>query len=579
MGWIRKFVYFTVLADREEIAELSSYDRSIIYASCVRQTLGAAFTFLVFLYACSTIMPLWISIVIATVLALIIFFLDQAIIGSEWTMHRDFSRHWLINGPVSFVVKLVQLLPRIAYAVAIAWFMATLAEIAIQSRAIDRVLNERTSANNSVYFERTDELALQHDTALMAINTEISELEATIRTRSDPSAAQTIVLLEAEVQDAADTIVTLSGNVTALRNQVMLEQAGVASLQSRVTNLVGKISANRELMSAEVDDPTRCGTPGAEFCRGDRWRELRDTLITNENELGPLEAQLNATREQLQSTQNMLSQAETAITAARNQADTATGELQQTQRTTSSLEELQEELAALVASHAALLAQQEQEVAELEQTLISTGNRDFANYGPLDRRIGLQALHDHPEYGAVARQFSWELKIVIILFELSPILVTIFFTPFSFLSLRMRQKRDAILGEEAQQHRKHDAENVQSIAVHDVDTHAERTDASAKMNKKARDVGLVEAKEQDAYDDEMLILEKKCFEREAALSDYKQQTHEASYNDDEELQEIERAIHKEAKRQEWLRARTLTTLLTKQAQNETRRYTNGEKDD
>ena len=579
MGWIRKFVYFTVLTDREEVANLSSYDRSLIYASFVRQTLGASFAFLVFLFAGSTIMPLWSALVTAAVLAAIIFFLDQAIVGSEWTMHRDFSRYWVINGPVSFIVKLIQLLPRIAYAVAIAWFMATLAEIAIQSRAIDRVLNERTRENNTVYFERTDELAKQHATALSDIDTEISELESTILARSDPSAEQTIALLEAEVQGAADTIATLSSSVSTLRSQAQRDQADVTRLQSRVTGLQGEISAIRDSMDAEINDSTRCRNPGAEECKGPRWRNLRDALLPKQNAVGPLEAELRAARNRLQSTRDALERAEAEIASAREIATTATGELQQTQRTTRSIEELEEELAALIASRSVLRAEQEEEKAALEQTLVSTGNRDFADYGPLDRRIGLQALHEHPEYGAVARQFSWELKIVVILFELSPVLVTIFFTPFSFLSLRMRQKRDAALADDEQKRRQRHAEDVRSGAMHDVDSHSEQTDATVKMNKKSRETKLEEARGQDAYEEEMLTLEKKRLEREAELSDHKQQTQGTLYTEDEELTEIEREIHKEARRQEWLRARRLSEMLARTAQNETRRYANGEEDD
>ena len=319
MGWVKKFIYFTVLADREEIDQLSSYDRSLIYASFVRQTLGALFAFMIFFYAWSTVLPLWIAAIASTVLAAIIFFLDQAIVGSEWSLRRTFSRHWLVNGPVSFVVKLVQLLPRIAYAIAIAWFMATLAEIAIQSRAIDRVLNERTRANNSVYYERTDELKAQHSGALSEVDAEIAELEAAIRTRSDPSAEQTITLLETEVEEASSTITTLTNAIQSLRQRLQQDQDEALRLEARVTKLRGEVSSLQDTMDAEVNDTARCRSPGSDLCKGNRWKEARDALIPLQDSVGPLEAALGASLNRVESTREAIADAEAEILAARGE--------------------------------------------------------------------------------------------------------------------------------------------------------------------------------------------------------------------------------------------------------------------
>lgn len=576
MGWIRKFIYFTVLVDREEIAGLSSYDRSLIYGSFVRQTLGAAFVFLVFLYACSTIMPLWGAAVIAVVLASIIFFIDQAIVGSEWTLHREFSPHWFINGPVGFAVKILQLLPRIAYAIAVAWIIASLAEIALQSRAIDRVLNERTRSANTEYYKRTDDLAREHRDVISKIDSKISTLEATIITRSDPSANQTIALLETQVNASADSINTLSSRIRDLREQEQQEQTNIADLQSNINSLSGQIAAIKKSMEEEIKNPNRCKSPGSEFCKGLRWNDLNDSLITNEDMLGKLEADLSAANEQFVLIQQALLSTETEVKTARFQAEEAAGKLQQTLRTTTSVGDLKNELTELLANRVTLLEEQKKEREELEATLISTGNRDFADYGPLDRRIGLQFLHDHPVYGAVARQFSWELKTIIILFELSPVLVTVFFAPFSFLSLRMRQKREAALNDAAHQQRQRDAEDTLSKANHEVEMHSVQTDAAAKMGKYSREAGLTEAMERDAYEDEMLALDKKDLKRKQDLSDHKKETGPESYGDDEAFQQIERERRLEELRQQLLQERRKTALYARAVERETRNHTDGE---
>ena len=88
--------------------------------------------------------------------------------------------------------------------------------------------------------------------------------------------------------------------------------------------------------------------------------------------------------------------------------------------------------------------------------LRAAGYYDEANYGPLELYVGLKRLHNPtiPENateqqaerlkleGEAARDFSHGLWLIIILFELSPVLVTFLGAPFSHLSMRMRAKRD-----------------------------------------------------------------------------------------------------------------------------------------
>lgn len=581
MGKLKKFIYFSVLVDREEVSNLSSYDRSLVYASFIRQMLGSIFAFMVFFYAWSTLMPLWIAGLIAAILALIIFFLDQSIVGSEWTMHREISRHWALNGPLNFGAKIIQLLPRIAYAIAIAWFMATLAEIALQSRAIDRVLNETTRENNAEYFTKIDGMALEQKEELSRIDTKIEELEATILSRSDPSVAQTIALLETQAEGATKTISTLTSSSTTLQQKEQALLAELATLQSDQTQIQGEIAALEGSMHDEVYGAGRCRYPaGDERCKGRRWKALNARLIPKQDGLRILEADLRAKQQEVTAVQENLVRVLASIQKAQSQVSSATAELQQTQRTTSSISDLHTELAALITNREALLSDHAQAKNDLEQILISTGFRDFADYGPLDRRIGLQQLHDHPEYGAVARRFSWELKIVVILFELSPVLVTLFFTPFSFLSLRMREKRSEAIIASTSKRRLLSIKDTQSEADMTVQEVQIQTDADTSITTHNRSSDLQDATEKDQHDTELHELALKRFVRDEEFSTREREFLEKTgktktQEEDLELQELERKIHFEQRRAEYHSIRRKAAMAKWTVDSFENKHTNG----
>ncbi|WP_227287148.1 DUF4407 domain-containing protein [Boseongicola sp. H5] len=565
MDWLQRFVFFTALADEEEIDRLSTYDRFLVYASCARQVVGAVFTFVVFFFACLSFMPHWISALIASVLAMIIFLIDQAIVGSEWTSKRDLSERWLINGPLTFIVKLVQLIPRVAFAIMIAWFMATLAEISIQSRAIDRVLNERTRENNTTYFERMDTLGAEQAAELAALNAEIQGLEAEIEIRSDPTNAPRLELLEIELDGAINGVDRQIEVVAEIQGQVQRNQLDVSAHSARVASFRREIEEIQNAMDAEISDPNLCSRPGADFCRGDRWSALSATLASVQNALGRVEAQRTGAEERLRSSQAALMRAEADLANAREVAASTSFALQEAP-VVGDLDEMNERLIVLVGTRAELVAEHDEERGALDQILVSTGNRDFADYGPLDRYIGLQNLHNDPVYGPAARQFSWQLKIAIILFELAPILVPVFFSPFSFLGLRMRQKRDLALSDDALQRREREIVGSVSRAAHHVKTYGEKITAAHTASQQKLALDLSAAENRDAYDAVAFKLQKNRLDRDTALAKQKLQSDAVIGQDDEELSDIERCLHIEARRQELIRAQRLTAMLLKESE-------------
>ena len=68
--------------------------------------------------------------------------------------------------------------------------------------------------------------------------------------------------------------------------------------------------------------------------------------------------------------------------------------------------------------------------------------------GMLRRYLALKNIHKDPEIGEAAFMFSLLLKIFFIAIELMPVVIKLFFSPFSFYSLRMYRKMQVALLEE-----------------------------------------------------------------------------------------------------------------------------------
>ena len=68
--------------------------------------------------------------------------------------------------------------------------------------------------------------------------------------------------------------------------------------------------------------------------------------------------------------------------------------------------------------------------------------------GVLRRYLALKNIHKDPEIGEAALLFSWMLKVFFIAIELMPVVIKLFFSPFSFYSLRMYRKMHVALLEE-----------------------------------------------------------------------------------------------------------------------------------
>lgn len=534
MSWFRKFVYFCVQVDRDELGQTSSsYERTLIYASFMRQMLGVLFVFAVFLYAWHLLLPLWMAVSISALLAAIIFFIDQAIISSEWMFHREFHRYWIINAPANLLFKILQLLPRAAYAVVIALFMATLAEITIQSRAIERSLRETTREANQEYFQRKDTLQADQKTEIDQIESEIMRLEASIAISSDPNVQDTITVLNSNTTLAQEEIAILSARQTSLR-------ADHGRLNALVTELSGKVAAAEQRVSFNADQMVleesaeRCGAPGTDRCRGPNWRGFRDAKRVAEGQLNTHVQALEGAETQLQAVRVEFQQTQSALGTANSDFSDVSSRLREVQTTSEGLPELQTDLATQENLLSVTRTAHAVSLISLEDELRATGYYEEADYGPLELYVGLQRLH-HPLIpegatdaeitqleleGEAARAFSNGLWYVIILFELSPVLVAFLGSPFSHLAMRMRRKRDDAQREDLVDRLQKDHTVQDKYAKERVYQDKSRQDMQAELKAHSRKTKLQEVQLKENHDREIRgLVNQRKQEKDSAKQD------------------------------------------------------------
>lgn len=465
MNGFRKFIYFCAQVDRDILEQInSSYERNLIYASFIRQILGLLFVFAVFLYAWSMLLPLWMAISISALLAAIVFFIDQAVIASQWMFHQEFSHRWIYNAPANFLLKVLGLLPRAVFAVIIAIFMATLAEITIQSRAIKRLLDADSRADNQEYFQRKDALESKQAEEIKNINEKIENLENDIALGSSPDNQQNTEVLRMSSKNAQERIPGLQARLAGLSDRKNSLNAQVTALSSQVSEVEGRMQSNMAQMRLE-ESPERCLAArlarandenfDVEKCHGPKWRGFRNAKREAETELVTLKPTLQAEQKKLDSVKEELTATGSELNVAKDELSSLTRQLASAQTASSRLSETKTELAAQKELLAATKTRHIEQQDALGKELRDTGFYQKTDYGPLELYVGLKRLH-YPEVpegatdseknqlaleGQAARYFSWGLFLVIILFELSPVLVA-FFAPFSHVAMRMRKKRD-----------------------------------------------------------------------------------------------------------------------------------------
>lgn len=431
-----KFVSFLSLTDSEVIKECGRYDRMLAYAMVFRQLVTFIFTFMLFAYGVSLFLGTTAAIITGFIFALTLFFLDQAIIGSDWALRNPFKSGLPLR-------SLLGLIPRVFYSLIIAVGLATLAEISLQSTAIDEQIQQESNEKNREYFNKLEAHEKELDTAIVVERNRIDELQGQMQTLRNQNAAYKAAEEANDTQSVENTLGVKQTNLSELQKSQQVLTAEIAEINERLAN--ARQEYNFWFNEALLE---RTGKDGRAPTEGPKYKRAVATYTDLEKQIGILEGTLTDTQQKLEALKPNIEAATgelNAVQSERNQLVLSEANFEQNKQTISDLEQ------DLVAATTTLNQQIDRKQTKLDEYRVKLENDGLfyeVKTGMLRRYLALQSIHNDPEIGQAASMFSLLLKIFFIAIELMPVIIKLFFSPFSFYSLRMYRKMHIALLEE-----------------------------------------------------------------------------------------------------------------------------------
>ena len=431
-----KFFSFLSLTDYQVLKECGKYDHTLVYAMVFRQLVTFAFTCLLFSYGVSMFLDLYAAIIIGIIFALTLFFLDQAIIGSDWALKNPFKGGLPLR-------SLFGLLPRIIYSLIIAIGLATLAEISLQANAIDEQIQQESNEKNREYFAKLEQYEQELETGISVDRKKVEDIQNEIQRLSEQKSLYELSVKSNDTDTLGNTLTVKQENLSELQRTQQVLIAEIASINKRLAN--SREEYNYWFNEALLE---RTGKDGRAPTEGPKYRRAVATYTD--------------IKEQITLLEQSLVDAQNKLTALKPDIDTATNELNLVQKERNELvlsesnyaqnnediARLNEELLAAKATLNTAIDDKQQKMDEYRVKLEKDGLFYEVKTGMLRRYLALQSIHRDPEVGEAASLFSLLLKIFFIAIELMPVVVKLFFSPFSFYSLRMFRKMQVALLEE-----------------------------------------------------------------------------------------------------------------------------------
>lgn len=431
-----RFISFLSLTDSEVLSECGRYDRMLAYAMVFRQLVTFAFTFLLFSYGVSLFLGTTAAIITGFIFALTLFFLDQAIIGSDWALRNPFK-----NGlPIR---TLIGLIPRIIYSLIIAIGLATLAEISLQSTAIDEQIQKESNENNREYFARLSDYEKELDTAIDVDKKRVVDLQTQID------------LLRRNINSykAAEQ----SSDPDVLKNNLNVQQTNLGELQKSQQVLIAEIATlNQRIAESRKDYDywfneallERTGRDGRAPTEGPKYQRAVKTYTDLEKQIQILESHLADSKTKLDGLSPQVAKATDSLNEVQKESNIVAQGAANFESDEATLANLESSILNAKAQLDLQIEKKQQKLEDYRLTLVSDGLFYEVKTGFLRRYLGLQSIHNDPEIGKAAILFSWLLKIFFIAIELMPVIIKLFFSPFSFYSLKMYRKMHIALLEE-----------------------------------------------------------------------------------------------------------------------------------
>jgi hypothetical protein len=431
-----KIIAFLSLIDTDVLAQSGKYDRMLTYAMVFRQLVTFAFTFLLFTYGASLFLGMTAAVISGLVFALTLFFLDQAIIGSDWALRNPFKKGLPIR-------QLIGLVPRIFYSLIIAIGLATLAEISLQANAIDEQIQKDVVENNKEYFARLSSYEDELDTTVNVSENKIKSLQQQI----NKVKVEQTAYLQTEKNYDIDGIKNNLDNYQVILEELKLSQKSLinelADLNERLTQARKDYQYwfNESLMERTGKDG-RAPTEGPKFKRAVKTYEELKYLIAI------IQSDIKSSKEKSKNIENKISTAIEQVNVNQKIKNTLENKESNFIANKNSILDIETELTNAQLLLNTLIQDKQNKLDQFRITLQKEGLFYERKTGVLMRYIALQKIHADPEYGSVATLFSYMLKIFFIAIELMPVIIKLFFSPFSFYSLKMYRKMHVALLQE-----------------------------------------------------------------------------------------------------------------------------------
>ncbi len=433
--WFRLCAFLS-LADVEVLRETGQYDRMLAYAMVFRQLVTFAFTFLLFSYGVSLFLSSVAAYTIGFVFALTLFFLDQAIIGSDWALRNPFKK----GMPWRMIFGLI---PRLAYSLIIAVGLATLAEISLQANAIDERIQKDVIQNNQEYFSRMADYEAELDTT---VNATAEKVASTSQQINAIKARQQLIKNTEQVYDEQ----TIASSIDHYR--VTLEE-----LQRDQKNTINAIAEQNARLSQTRQDYQfwfneaileRTGKDGRAPTEGPKYQRAVKTYTELETMIPVIEAEIEAQKQRLTIIETDILTTNDQLNDLQLKSNALSEQFTEVTVNDDQLSQLSTQLNDLEQQYALQISDKQQSLSDYRQKLINDGLFYEQKTGLLVRYLALNKIHADPQLGDVAVLFSTMLKIFFIAIELMPVIIKLFFSPFSFYSVRMYRKMQVALLEE-----------------------------------------------------------------------------------------------------------------------------------
>lgn len=435
-GVFFKFFAFLSLTDYEELKECGKYDRTLVYAMVFRQLVTFAFTCLLFTYGVSLFLDFKTAVVVGVIFSLTLFFLDQAIIGSDWALKNPFK------GGLSFR-SIIGLIPRIIYSLIIAVGLATLAEISLQANAIDEQIQQESNEKNKPYFAKLEKYEQELETGIGVDRKKVEDIQAEIQRLSDQNHRYELAVSSDDTDTLNNTLAIKQRNSTELQRSQQVLYTELASINKRLAK--AREDYNFWFNEALLERTGQDGRPPTE---GPKYRRAVATYKDLGEQIKILEASLAETQQKIETLKPDIDSALQGLNQVQkniNELQITEANYEQNQLTITRLEE------SLLTARTMLnraIEEKQKKMDEYRLKLEKDGLFYEVKTGMLRRYLALKNIHKDPEIGEAAYMFSWLLKIFFIAIELMPVIIKLFFSPFSFYSLRMYRKMQVALLEE-----------------------------------------------------------------------------------------------------------------------------------